>query len=316
MAVPGRPPVSDTGVVRPRPTGAVGVARGWAADRRVRVAAGVIALAYLAVRLALMLSSNDPILGADARTYWGAPLDNPYPGPQLGLPGAYLYPPPFIQALSPLRLLPFEAFQAVWALIGAAALVFLIGPVGAALAITFLPFVFRDLLVGNIHLMLAAAVVIGLRQPALWAFPILTKITPGVGILWFIARREWRNAMIAVGVATIIAGASFALAPNLWFEWLDRMRGDTGTAGDTYLLVLVARVAGAAALVFVAGLIGRAWLIPIAVLISLPILWPDSLALLLACFPLIAAEMRERTRGTNVRRGATVPDAASATDHP
>ena len=305
----------DTGVIRSRPTGAFGVARAWAADRRVRIAAGLLALAYVLIRLGLMLSSNDPILGADARTYWGAPLDNPYPGPQLGLPGAYLYPPPFIQAFAPLRLLPFEVFQAVWALIGAAALVFLVGPVGAALAITFLPFVFRDLLVGNIHLMLAATIVIGLRQPAAWAFPILTKITPGVGILWFVARREWRNAVLAVGVATVIAAISFALAPNLWFEWLARMRGDTGTAGDTYLLVLVARVVAAAVLVFVAGLIGRAWLIPIAVLVSLPILWPDSLALLLACFPLIAAEMRGRmSGGATVRRGTTVSDVTPAAD--
>jgi hypothetical protein len=166
--------------------------------------------------------------------------------------------------------------------------------VGAALAITFLPFVFRDLLVGNIHLMLAAATVIGLRYPAAWAFPILTKITPGVGVLWFVARREWRNAVIAVGTAAIIAAVSFAIGPDLWFAWIDRMRGDTGTAGGTYLLVLVGRIGAAAVLVFVGGLIGRAWLIPIAVLVSLPILWPDSLALLLACFPLIAAHGKLR----------------------
>ena len=286
--------MSDTRVVRSRSSGALGVLRGWMVDRRVRIAAGIIAIAYLLVRLALMLTSNDPILGADARTYWSAPLDNPYPGPQLGLPGAYLYPPPFIQVLSPLRLLPFEIFHAAWALIGAAALVFLVGPVGAALAITFLPFVFRDLLVGNIHLMLAAAIVLGLRQPAVWAFPILTKITPGAGILWFVARREWRHAATAVGVAAIVAAVSFAIGPDLWFAWLERMRGDTGTAGGTYLLVLVVRVGVAALLVVVAGLSGRAWLIPIAVLVSLPILWPDSLAILLACFPLIAAGRQRR----------------------
>ena len=286
--------MSEAGVGRSRTSGALGMVRRWGAHPRVRTAAGLIAVAYVLIRLALMLTSSDPILGADARTYWGAPLDNPYPGPQLGLPGAYLYPPPFIQALSPLRLLPFEVFHALWALIGAGALVFLVGPVGAALAITFLPFVFRDLLVGNIHLMLAAAIVIGLRHPAAWAFPILTKITPGVGVLWFLARREWRSAVIAVGTAAIIAAVSFALAPDLWFEWLGRMRGDTGTAGDTYLMVLVTRLGAAALLVVVAGLIGRAWLIPIAVLVSLPILWPDSLAILLACFPLIATDRRRR----------------------
>ena len=295
MAVQGVPPMSETGAVRSRRSGAFGMVRGWVGLPKVRFAADLIAVAYLLVRLALMLTSSDPILGADARTYWSAPLDNPYPGPKLGLPGAYLYPPPFIQALSPVRLLPFEIFQAAWALIGAAALVFLVGPIGAALAITFLPFVYRDLLVGNIHLMLAAAIVIGLRQPAAWAFPILTKITPGVGVLWFAARREWKSAVIAVGMAAIIAAASFAIGPDLWFAWLERMRGDTGTAGDAYLLALVARVGAAALLVFVAGLIGRSWLVPIAVLVSLPILWPDSLAILLACFPLIAANRNGRS---------------------
>ena len=287
--------MSETGVVRSRRSGAFGMVRGWVGLPKVRFAADLIAVAYLLVRLALMLTSSDPILGADARTYWSAPLDNPYPGPQLGLPGAYLYPPPFIQALSPVRLLPFEIFQAAWALLGAAALAFLVGPIGAALAITFLPFVYRDLLVGNIHLMLAAAIVIGLRQPAAWAFPILTKITPGVGVLWFAARREWKSAVIAVGMAATIAAASFAIGPDLWFAWLERMRGDTGTAGDAYLLALVARVGAAALLVFVAGLIGRSWLVPIAVLVSLPILWPDSLAILLACFPLIAANRNGRS---------------------
>lgn len=286
--------MNESDVARSRPSGALGTVRSWVGRPGVRIAVGLIAVAYVLIRLAMMLTSSDPILGADARTYWSAPLDNPYPGPQLGLPGAYLYPPPFIQALSPLRLLPFEVFHALWALIGAGALVFLVGPVGAALAITFLPFVFRDLLVGNIHLMLAATIVIGLRHPAAWAFPILTKITPGVGVLWFLARREWRSALIALGTAAIIAAVSFAAGPDLWVAWLDRMRGDTGTAGNTYLFVLVARIGAAALLVIVAGLIGRAWLIPIAVLVSLPILWPDSLAILLACFPLIATDRRRR----------------------
>ena len=304
MAVRDLPPVSETVVARSRLSGALQVVRGWFGLPQVRIAASITAVAYLLVRLSLMLTSSDPILGADARTYWSAPLDNPYPGPQLGFPGAYLYPPPFIQALSPLRLLPFEVFHAAWALIGAGALVFLVGPVGAALAITFLPFVFRDLLVGNIHLMLAAAIVIGLRHPATWAFPILTKITPGVGVLWFAARREWRSAMIAVGTAAMIAAVSFAIGPDMWVAWLARMRGDTGTAGETYLLVLVARVGAAAMLVVIAGLIGRAWLIPIAVLVSLPILWPDSLAILLACFPLIASGARRRPG----RSSGAVPD--------
>jgi hypothetical protein len=50
----------------------------------------------------------------------------------------------------------------------------------------------------------------------------------------------------------------------------------------------------AAILVIFASVTQRGWLVPIAVVISLPILWPDSLAILLACFPLMAADIRAR----------------------
>lgn len=269
-------------------------------DRRVRIALAGIALVYLAVRWYLLLTSNDPLLGADAHTYWSAPYDNPYPGPQLGLRGAYLYPPPFIQALAPLRLLPWEAFHAVWAGLGIGALVFLVGPVGGALAITLLPFVYRDLLVGNIHLMLGAAIVLGIAHSPAWAFPILTKLTPGVGLLWFAGRREWLKLGLGVAVAAIVAAASFVVAPSLWFDWVDRLRGDSERAGDLYVALIGVRLALAAALVVYAGWRGRPWLVPIAVVLALPILWPDSLAILLACFPLAAR--RVGRRGTDAAR--------------
>ena len=270
-------------------------AAAWLRQDRVRLALAILAIVYLLLRWFLLLASNDPILAADARTYWAAPYSNPYPGPELGLPGAYLYPPPFIQALAPLRLLPWELFHAVWAAIGFGALIFLVGPIGGALAVTFLSFVYRDLLVGNIHLMLGAALVLGLRYPAIWAFPILTKLTPGVGVLWFAVRREWGRLLIALGVTALITAVSYVVAPDLWVSWLDRMRGDSGRAGGAYVAILGLRLVVASAIVLYAGWRSRAWLIPIAVVIALPILWPDSLAILLACFPLIAADLRSRT---------------------
>lgn len=267
---------------------------GWLRQAHVRRAASAIALAYLAVRWYLLLISGDPILAADAYTYWSAPYSNPYPGPQLGLPGAYLYPPPFIQALAPLRLLPWEAFHGLWAAIGFGALIFLVGPVGGALAVSLLPFIYRDLLVGNVHLMLGATLVLGLRYPVLWAFPILTKLTPGVGVLWFAVRREWGRLLVAIGLTAAIALISILLTPDLWAAWLDRMQSDSGRAGGTYLAILALRLAVSGAIVLYAGWRSRAWLIPIAVVIALPILWPDSLAILLACFPMLAADMRRR----------------------
>ncbi len=258
----------------------------------------MLAIGYLILRWYLLLTSDDPILAADAYTYWSAPYDDPYPGPQLGLPGAYLYSPAFIQVLAPLRLLPWEAFHALWAAIGFGALVFLVGPLGGALVITFLPFVYRDLLVGNIHLLLAATIVVGLRHSSVWALPLLTKITPGVGLLWFAGRREWRRLGVALATTGAIVLVSFALGPHLWFEWVARLRADTQTAGDLYVSLIGVRLAIAALLVAYAGWAGRSWLIPIAIVVALPILWPDSLAILLACFPLLTQQRQQRGRGS------------------
>ena len=267
------------------------LAGGWLTSDRASAAwraLTVLALAYLAIRWAMLLPDQGGIHGVDARTYWGAPLDDPYTGPQVGLPGAYLYSPAFLQILSPLRLLPWEAFHGVWMALGIASAIFLVGPIGAALAITALPFVFRDLFVGNIHLMLGAAIVVGFRWPAAWSFLLLTKITPGVGVLWFAARREWRALAIALGTTLAIAVVSFVVAPQLWFDWIGRLRGDTNTAGSGYLVSVVARVTVAALLVVLGGLTNRAWLVPVASMLAIPIIWPDSLAILLAAPHLIA----------------------------
>jgi Glycosyltransferase family 87 len=264
---------------------------GWLADERIKLAWRLLsigALAYLAVRWALLLPDQGGIHGVDARTYWGASLDNPYPGPQVGLPGAYLYSPAFLQALTPLRLLPWEVFHAIWTGLGIAAAVFLVGPIAAALAITLLPFVYRDLFVGNIHLMLGVAIVLGFQWPGTWAFVLLTKVTPGIGLLWFAVRREWRSLAVAVGVSAAVSLISFVLAPYLWFDWVNRLRGDSGTAGSGYLLGIVVRVAVAAALVAIGARTNRAWLVPVASMLAIPIIWPDSLAILLAAPHLIA----------------------------
>ena len=62
----------------------------------------------------------------------------------------------------------------------------------------FVPVLFEFYL-GNVHLLLALAIVLGFRWPAAWAFVLLTKITPGIGLLWFAVRREWRSLAIALG---------------------------------------------------------------------------------------------------------------------
>ena len=60
---------------------------------------------------------------------------------------------------------------------------------------------------------------VGFRYPAAWSLILLTKVTPGIGLLWFAVRREWRSLAIALGATAVIAAVSLAIDPRAWFEW-------------------------------------------------------------------------------------------------
>ena len=144
--------------------------------------------------------------GQDARCYWQATLANPYLHCDWNDPIAYVYSPAFLQLVSPLTALPWQAFMAVWTAILVAAVRFLTGPRLLAAGLLF-PFAAMEVAGGNVSLLLAAAIVLGFRWPAAWAIVLLTKITPGIGLLWFAVRREWRSLAIALGAtAAIVAG--------------------------------------------------------------------------------------------------------------
>src|SRR5207247_6135780 len=115
-----------------------------------------------------------------------------------------------------------------WTVLLLAALTFLVGPVllGAAVLLA-LP----ELLGGNITLLIAAALVVGFRWPAAWAFVLLTKVTPGVGLLWFAVRREWRSLGIALGTTAAVVVISAVVAPDAWLQWPGVLAGIAGRGG-------------------------------------------------------------------------------------
>ncbi|HEX5591111.1 MAG TPA: hypothetical protein VFX65_12545, partial [Candidatus Limnocylindrales bacterium] len=123
----------------------------------------IVACFVLAAGLALGLLHT----GVDAHAYWAAdPLD-PYGGTQPGGQDAYFYAPPFAQLLGPLHALPWPWFIAIWTAVLTAALVWQAG-LWTGIVILLVP-VFAEMTVGNIHLLLAAAIVAGFRWPWLWA---------------------------------------------------------------------------------------------------------------------------------------------------
>ncbi len=83
----------------------------------------------------------------------------------------------------------------------------------------------------NVQLLTAAAIVLGFRWPATWAFILITKVTPGVGLLWFAVRREWRSLGIALGSTGVVVAISLVIAPGQWSDWVSQVARATGRAG-------------------------------------------------------------------------------------
>ena len=155
-----------------------------------------------------------------------------------------------------------------------------------------------ELIGGNISLLLAAAIVLGFRWPATWSFVLLTKVTPGVGLLWFVVRREWRSLAIALGATLAFVAASFVLVPGAWPAWIDNLRANAGGSGTWAAVPIPLAIRLPAAVLTVAwgARHDRRWTVPIATMLALPALWYGSLAMLLAVIPLLSDGERAAIR--------------------
>lgn len=249
-------------------------------DRSLRVAFVVVLVVFAVLR---------PIPAGDAHAYWAVDLANPYTRP-VATQDAFTYSPPAALFFAVLGQLPLEVFEAIWTLVIGFALLWLTGP--WALAFLVLPVVASDLYLGNIHVLLAAAVVGSLRRPGLWAIPLLTKPSVGVGLLWYAARGEWRRLAIALGFTAALAALAFVIAPAMWGQWIDYILGtglspNTGTAYVVPIPLLI-RFPAAIVLVIWGARTNRPWTLPTAAMLGLPVLWLVGLAMLAGAFAVSA----------------------------
>lgn len=249
----------------------------------------------------------------DLHAYWitrdGVDYANQHAGPA----GTYLYSPAFAQAIRPLTILPLPVFAAIWTAIGAALLVWLTGR--RVLLIALIPPVLITLVQGQLDIAFAAVAVLGLRWPALWALPLLTKITPGIGIVWFLARREWRQLVIALGATLVVMAVSFVLDQGGWASWAAMLLRAEFPHDPrlVYLDVpLTVRLPIALAVIAWGARTNRTWTIPVAMTLAMPIIWANSVTILVALIPLLAAaQARDLTPGRE-RSQPSKPSGASA----
>lgn len=220
----------------------------------------------------------------DAEAYRTFDPANPYAVARAGAEHAFLYAPVVAQLLTLVTWVPTEAFYAGLAALSIGSVVYLVGPRWAAAALLIpLPPLWQDLLTGNIHLLLAAAIVAGFHRPTTWSIVLLTKVTPGVGLAWFALRREWRSLLLALGATLALVAASVLLAPSLWGEWAALLLDNSTRApqGMWVPVPLALRLVLALALVAWGARSGHRWTVPAAAFLALPIIWLyDGFALL------------------------------------
>ena len=240
----------------------------------------------------------------DLYAYWMTRDGLDYAFGHQGDTGAYLYSPAFAQLISPLTALPWQVFAGIWTLVLAAPLLWLAGP--WALPLFLLPPIAMSVTLGQLDLAFALVVILGWRWPAVWALPILTKVTPGVALVWFVIRREWRSFWIAIGTTALIALLSAAIDPAGWAAWLamlDRREFPALGGGLWFLPVPLAfRLVAATMLVAWGAATDRRWVVPVGVVMSLPTIWVNSPTILVALLPLA-------TRGAKTPAGAWLRDA-------
>ena len=260
---------------------------------RYRRNLAVFALAWVLVLIALAAVLADPArIGVDSHAYWMAWRIGLY-GPRTAFGGAdaYLYSPAFAAALFPLTALPLSAFQALWYALALAAWVWLLDPVRPAVRVPLFLACAIISLVGNVEWLLAISVVLATSLPSAWAVPILTKVSFGVGLVWYVARGEWRR-LAGVGVTVILLVAVTAFLP--WWRWLEFLLSN---AGGGFVLglgipVLPRAVLSAAVLAWGARA-DRPGLIPVAMVIASPNVWVGTFVIL-AAIPRVSRSAKAR----------------------
>lgn len=254
---------------------------GWSvAIRHGLVLAGLMYAASIWLRVQ---TTPDPL--RDSLTYWSVNLADPYTLP-VGIPGSFPYSPAVAQLFAVVQLVPFPIFLAAWTALLVGLVLWLV-PFRwwiPALALAHL-----ELWVGNVHLLIAASVVFAFtRSSAFWAVPLLLKITPGIGVLWYLVRREWKPLALALGLTFAIAAVSFLVSSVTWAQWWaylgeSSVRETTGVIeGPRIPIPLWIRLSAAVAIVAFAARTNRVWLVPVGVMLAMPNFWTTTVVVLYA----------------------------------
>lgn len=232
---------------------------------------------------------------------------------------AYLYSPVFAELLWPATLLSWPLFCAFWAAIVLGIYTWLLKPLPLKWRIPLLLACTNDIVAGNVWSIFALVYVFGFTYPATWAFPLLTKVTPGVGVVWFLTRREWRKLLVLVAVVLLAAGTSMAFGLDLWRDWIrlllhpEAYRAPGGSFHPIFYprtpILLAAEIPIAIGILVYAAKSEKRWLVPVAMVFASPMFTSNAL-LVLAAIP----RLRQQSKTSTV--AAPSPSPSTVTSRP
>jgi hypothetical protein len=219
--------------------------------------------------------------GLDAHAYWLAGQGELVYSRTAGEVDAFLYSPAFASAIRPLALLDWPYFLTVWVVLEAVLLAWLLKPLQLRWSIPLFLLCVPELVNANIFILLAVCAVLSIRHPGVLAFPLLTKITSGVGLMWFVARGEWWRVIQALGLTLTVVALSYVLTPSEWHAWVDFLFTHSGGTQDGSFSFLLRCLLAAGAVAWGAKK-NWPWLIAPAMVLASPVFALPTLTLLAA----------------------------------
>lgn len=274
--------------------------------RRLTMLAALVAawmLGPLIAGYSVWLGLMAGIAGQDAHAYWLTAHQPRLYGPGPGELDAYLYSPAFALAIKPVAMLPWRMFYTAWVILEGALLAWLVAPLSWRWSVPLFLLCVPELLVGNVYVLMATMCAVGLRHPSAWAFGALTKITAGVGLVWFLARHDYRAAVTAAAVTAAVMAVSYAADPQAWVAWFAFLAREAGDSGW-----MPARVLAAVVFTVVCARRGRTWGVPVAVVLAAPVAGALAALVPLVAIPRLILESDRGAVGVNPGTGRVLPD--------
>jgi len=288
---------------------------GWAArrvdawldtawPRRLLALLSLVGFAMLAWNLTSPIVEHGTTGASDARAYWAAGRrllqGTALYADTAGQPFAFLYPPIAAQLVAPLSLLPLPVFAWGIRVLELLCLRYVVGSwkLAGASMIVCLPVV-AEIEAGNINLVIAAALAAAIRGDNRWLVPAAVPKFTALAALPFALGRNRRALVLgALGAATLCA-LSVLSAPDLWRSYATFVISQPSVDNQWYnvgrVVSLPARLLGAAVCALIA--IRRPVFMPVAVALSAPVLWFNSLSVLVAIVPAMTVDSATRASG-------------------